>query len=170
MAPGLVDSARDIGPVRLVTHDAGEGIAPDDLRTLVLDVRGRLGDARAKDNDDHPDYHPGIWLAFGDIGGDGSFAFTSNLPGASFSLTTTNGAASRAFTNLAPATYNINETVPAGWVQSGATCTNGADPANISLAPGVTVRCTTPEMWLRMQTAYDLAQARLHADAIHVQR
>lgn len=24
---------------------------------------------RDKDNDDHPDYHPGIWLAFGDIGG-----------------------------------------------------------------------------------------------------
>ena len=47
VAPGLVDSARDVGPVRLVTHDAGEGIAPDDLRTLVLDVRGRLGDARA---------------------------------------------------------------------------------------------------------------------------
>jgi len=45
-APGLVSSAREIGSVRLVTHDAGDGIAPDDLRSLVLDVRGRLGDAR----------------------------------------------------------------------------------------------------------------------------
>jgi alanyl-tRNA synthetase len=45
VAPGLVATARAVGPVRLVTHDAGEGITPDDLRTLVLDVRGRLGDA-----------------------------------------------------------------------------------------------------------------------------
>ncbi len=44
-APALVSSARHVGPVVLVTHDAGEGIAPDDLRTLVLDVRSRLGDA-----------------------------------------------------------------------------------------------------------------------------
>ena len=29
---------------------------------------------------------------------------------------------------------------------------------------------STAEMWLRMQTAYDLAQARKHADAINVQR
>jgi antitoxin HigA-1 len=29
---------------------------------------------------------------------------------------------------------------------------------------------STAEMWLRMQTAYDLAQARATADTIHVQR
>ena len=29
---------------------------------------------------------------------------------------------------------------------------------------------STPEMWLRMQTAYDLAQARLNEDAIRVIR
>ncbi len=29
---------------------------------------------------------------------------------------------------------------------------------------------STPEMWLRMQTAYDLAQARNHADTMNVQR
>jgi addiction module HigA family antidote len=27
---------------------------------------------------------------------------------------------------------------------------------------------STPEMWLRMQTAYDLAQAQKHADAIEL--
>ncbi len=47
VAPGLVSGARDIGPVRLVTHDAGEGVGADDLRTLVLDVRARLGAERA---------------------------------------------------------------------------------------------------------------------------
>ena len=46
VAPQLVASARDIGPVRLVTHDAGVGVAADDLRTLVLDVRSRLGTDR----------------------------------------------------------------------------------------------------------------------------
>jgi alanyl-tRNA synthetase len=43
VAPGLVAGARQIGPVRLVTHDAGTGVTADDLRTLVLDVRARLG-------------------------------------------------------------------------------------------------------------------------------
>lgn len=44
-----------------------------------------------------------------------------------------------------------------------------------AISPEMAIRLSkafgsTPEMWLRMQTAYDLAQARLHADAIHVQR
>ena len=47
IAPSLVQSAREFGPVSLVTHDAGEGVSADDLRTLVLDVRGRLGQGRS---------------------------------------------------------------------------------------------------------------------------
>ena len=38
----LAQSARDVFGVRFVGHDAGE-VNGDDLRTLVLDVRGRLG-------------------------------------------------------------------------------------------------------------------------------
>ena len=38
----LADSAHDVFGVRFVGHDAGE-VSGDDLRTLVLDVRGRLG-------------------------------------------------------------------------------------------------------------------------------
>ncbi|HET7399510.1 MAG TPA: alanine--tRNA ligase [Intrasporangium sp.] len=45
-AAGLVASARDIGGVTFVSHDAGEGVAAEDLRALVLDVRGRLGNDR----------------------------------------------------------------------------------------------------------------------------
>ncbi len=45
-APRLVESARDIGPGRLVTHDAGTELDTADLRTLVLDVRARLGNGR----------------------------------------------------------------------------------------------------------------------------
>ncbi|HET8988011.1 MAG TPA: alanine--tRNA ligase [Humibacillus sp.] len=42
-ASGLVQSARGIGGVRFVSHDAGEGVSADELRALVLDVRTRLG-------------------------------------------------------------------------------------------------------------------------------
>jgi len=40
----LVEYVRDIGGIRVLTHDAGEGTSPDDLRTMALDLRGRLGD------------------------------------------------------------------------------------------------------------------------------
>lgn len=45
-AAGLVSSARDIGGVTFVSHDAGAGVTGDDLRKLVTDVRGRLGNDR----------------------------------------------------------------------------------------------------------------------------
>ncbi|MDN5789904.1 MAG: alanine--tRNA ligase [Micrococcales bacterium] len=45
-ASGLVASARDIGGVTFVSHDAGEGVGAEDLRALVLEVRGRLGNDR----------------------------------------------------------------------------------------------------------------------------
>ena len=45
-ASGLVQSARDIGGVTFVSHDAGDGVTGDDLRKLVTDVRGRLGNDR----------------------------------------------------------------------------------------------------------------------------
>ncbi|MCB0150638.1 MAG: right-handed parallel beta-helix repeat-containing protein, partial [Caldilineaceae bacterium] len=76
------------------------------------------------------------------VGGDGAFGFTSNLPGAgSFSLTTANGTATRSFTGLAPATYNIAETPQAGWAQTGARCDDGSTPDSVTLLGGATVRC-----------------------------
>jgi alanyl-tRNA synthetase len=47
VAPTLVASARDLAGIALVTHDAGDAMSADDLRTLVLDVRSRLGQDRA---------------------------------------------------------------------------------------------------------------------------
>src|SRR5690606_18690273 len=41
----VADGAPDVAGTLVVAHDAGE-VAGDDLRTLALDVRGRLGDAR----------------------------------------------------------------------------------------------------------------------------
>ncbi|MDV3222844.1 alanine--tRNA ligase, partial [Intrasporangium sp.] len=45
-AAGLVATARDIGGVTFVSHDAGPDVSADDLRPLVLDVRRRLGNDR----------------------------------------------------------------------------------------------------------------------------
>src|SRR5690606_7274982 len=42
-AARLVDSARDVHGVALVTHEAPEGTGVDDLRKLVTDLRGRFG-------------------------------------------------------------------------------------------------------------------------------
>ena len=67
------------------------------------------------------------------LGGDGAFDFTSPQFGP-FSLTTTNGAASRSFTGLASGTYSISETVPVGWVQIPTACDNGDLPASVTLA------------------------------------
>ncbi|SDT03571.1 alanine--tRNA ligase [Jiangella sp. DSM 45060] len=45
-AAELAASARDVYGVSLVTHAAPDGTAADDLRSLALDVRGRLGAER----------------------------------------------------------------------------------------------------------------------------
>jgi alanyl-tRNA synthetase len=45
-AGGLAASARDIGGVALACGRVPDGTAPDDLRTLVLDVRGRIAGDR----------------------------------------------------------------------------------------------------------------------------
>ena len=45
-AGALVSGARDVFGVSFVGHDAGTGVAADDLRGLALDVRGRLGNDR----------------------------------------------------------------------------------------------------------------------------
>ncbi|MCL2454197.1 MAG: alanine--tRNA ligase [Micrococcales bacterium] len=44
-AQGLADAAATVGEVRLVTHDVGEVARGDDLRTLAVDVRDRLGES-----------------------------------------------------------------------------------------------------------------------------
>lgn len=41
----LVEYAHDVHGVRVLTHDAGDGTTADDLRTMVLDLRNRLGEA-----------------------------------------------------------------------------------------------------------------------------
>ncbi|MER2624186.1 MAG: CshA/CshB family fibrillar adhesin-related protein, partial [Accumulibacter sp.] len=76
------------------------------------------------------------------VGGDDRFSFTGSPSIGAFALNTTNGVASQSFGGLLAGTYAINETVPTGWRQTGATCDNGNSPSNIQLAPGQTVKCT----------------------------
>jgi hypothetical protein len=74
------------------------------------------------------------------IGGDGAFDFTGDLGG--FTLTTKKQTAQQTFTGLTPgSTYAINETVPAGWAQTGATCDNGDAPGSVSLGVGEHITC-----------------------------
>lgn len=74
------------------------------------------------------------------------FAFTATGTGLSnFSLdddadvTLSN---TRVFSSLSSGNYSVTETVPAGWDQTSATCTDGSNPASIALASGESVTCT----------------------------
>ena len=75
------------------------------------------------------------------VGGDGSFAFTSNTLGG-FTLATAGSTASQLFNNLLPGTYDVAETVPGGWDLASATCSDGSNPASIGLSPGEEITCT----------------------------
>ena len=74
------------------------------------------------------------------VGGDGSFAFTSQALGA---LQPDDGRrrGTASFTDLVPGTYGVAETVPAGWDLTSATCSDGSNPASVNLAPGENVTC-----------------------------
>jgi len=74
------------------------------------------------------------------VGGNGTFAFTSNFGLAS--LTTAGNTATQTFNNLTPgASYSVSETVPAGWAQTSASCTSGTLAA-ITVTAGATTTCT----------------------------
>ena len=49
----------------------------------------------------------------------------------------------RTFSDVVPGSgYSISETVPSGWDQQSATCSDGSPTSNVSLAAGETVTCT----------------------------
>jgi hypothetical protein len=98
--------------------------------------------------------------------GTGSFDFTSGtLTPSPFTLTTTaagaGGKDSRTFADLAPATYDVAETVPAGWNLVSASCSDGSDPASIGLSGGETVTCTFHDA--REKGAILITKTRKHA-------
>jgi len=81
------------------------------------------------------------------VGGNGTFNFSGAQ---SFSILTSggNGSNTAAFASVAPGTYNVIETVPAGWNLTGLTCSNGSTvnvgtaTANVTVAADEAVICT----------------------------
>jgi len=98
--------------------------------------------------------------------GFGAFDFTSGtLTPSPFTLTTTAagdaGKDSRTFSDLDPGTYDVAETIPAGWNLVSATCDDGSDPASIGLSAGETVTCTFHDA--RERGAILITKTRKHA-------
>jgi Prealbumin-like fold domain len=98
--------------------------------------------------------------------GQGAFDFTSGtLTPASFILTTTGagdaGKDSRTFSDLAPGTYDVAETVPAGWTLVSSSCDDGSSPASIGLSASETVTCTFHDA--REKGAILITKTRKHA-------
>jgi Prealbumin-like fold domain len=98
--------------------------------------------------------------------GAGSFDFTSaTLTPSPFTLTTTaagsGGKDSRTFGDLTPGTYDVAETVPAGWNLVSSSCDDGSNPASISLSGGETVTCTFHDA--RETGAVRITKTRKHA-------
>jgi hypothetical protein len=98
--------------------------------------------------------------------GYGSFDFTSStLSPSAFTLTTTAagdaGKDSRTFSDLVPGTYDVAETVPAGWNLVSGSCDDGSAPSSIGLSAGETVTCTFHDE--RERGAILITKTRKHA-------
>ena len=97
--------------------------------------------------------------------GQGAFEFTSDTLPSPFTLTTTGAGAagkdSSTFADLPPGTYDVAETVPAGWNLVSATCDDDSDPASIGLSGGETVTCTFHDA--RERGAILITKTRKHA-------
>ena len=74
------------------------------------------------------------------VGGNGTFAFTSNFGLTSLTTTGGHGEPDVQWPD-AGGSYSVSETVPSGWTQTSAICTNGT-PAAITVASGATTICT----------------------------
>jgi len=101
--------------------------------------------------------------------GTGSFEFTSGtLTPSPFTLTTTAAGAAgkdaRTFGDLAVGTYDVAETVPAGWNLVSSSCDDGSDPAAIGLDAGETVTCTFHDARERVVERARRARARRDPD------
>jgi hypothetical protein len=98
--------------------------------------------------------------------GSGAFVFTSGTLTSPFTLTTTGAGAankdSRTFSDLAPGTYDVAETVPAGWNLVSSSCSDSSSPGSIGLSAGETVTCTFHDA--RERGAILITKTRKHAD------
>jgi hypothetical protein len=98
--------------------------------------------------------------------GSGAFVFTSGTLTSPFTLTTTGAGAankdSRTFSDLAPGTYDVAETVPTGWNLVSSSCSDSSSPGSIGLTAGETVTCTFHDA--RETGSILITKTRKHAD------
>ena len=75
--------------------------------------------------------------------GNDRFSFTSNtLPQNNFNILVAQDMESREFTGLSAGTYDVAETVPAGWELVSSECSDGSNPNQIRLADNESIVCT----------------------------
>ncbi len=76
------------------------------------------------------------------IGGDDTFSFTSASSIGDFDVTTVGNTGQKLFSDLLPGTYDLTETVPAGWSLTGSSCNDDSTLPNIEIDPSEDVICT----------------------------
>ena len=89
--------------------------------------------------EDEPEYGS-ITIVKNTVGGDGAFDFTGDL--GNFTLTTSGATSTRTFSKLAPGTFSVAETVPAGWDLTNTVCSDQSLVTAISLQANEHITCT----------------------------
>jgi SdrD B-like domain len=91
------------------------------------------------------------------LGGNGTFNFTSTIPGhANFSITTVGGVGSTTFTGVNPGAYTVTEIVPAGWTQTDSECkSSGVVVTTGGAATCVITNSKNPKLGVIRGTKYE---------------
>ena len=93
--------------------------------------------------------------------------FSSVAAGATTSLL--KGGESETFEDLVPGDgYSVSESIPDGWRQVSATCSDGSPVSNIDLAAGETVTCTFVNQQLATLIVREVGQSGVRRPVVHV--
>ena len=135
-----LNTGASVSPGRVLARDGAVTLNTGNVSAAACDGYGGTGLPP-------PSGQGSITIVKNTVGGNGTFNFTGAQ---SFSILTSGGTGSNstAFAAVAPGTYNVTETVPAGWSLTGLTCSNGSTvtlgtaTANVAVAAAETVTCT----------------------------
>ena len=126
-------TAADVAAARTITNDATAEWCPDGCL-----YTSPVASAAVPFVPPPPPPNGSITIVKNTTGGDGSFNFTSTIPGATtFDLVTVGGAASRNFASIAPATYTFTEVnLPGDWDLTALSCSGdtGGTPTTVDLS------------------------------------
>ena len=135
-----LNTGASVSPGRVLARDGAVTLNTGNVSAAACDGYGGTGLPP-------PSGQGSITIVKNTVGGNGTFNFTGAQ---SFSILTSGGTGSNstAFAAVAPGTYNVTETVPAGWSLTGLTCSNGSTvtlgtaTANVAVAADEAVTCT----------------------------